>query len=155
MAIEIEHKYLIKHELWKLVVPEKTVIIKQAYLSTDPIKTIRVRIKDKKGFITIKGKAEGASRQEFEYEIPYEDASELIEGHSTNIIEKKRHIVTYEGHIWEIDEFLGLNRGLIIAEIELQSVNEKYQVPGWVDKNITLDYKYTNANLSLKPYSTW
>ena len=155
MPTEIELKYLVNQELWKQIIPEKSVEIKQAYLLTDPNKTIRIRTKGDTGFITIKGKSIGASRPEFEYEIPLSDAIELINGFSSNIIEKTRHYVTYERKLWEVDEFKGLNAGLILAEIELSDENEEYSVPDWVGENVTVDQKYANSNLSIKPFTTW
>ena len=155
MPTEIERKYLVNQELWKQIIPEKSVEIKQAYLLTDPNKTIRIRTKGDTGFITIKGKSIGASRPEFEYEIPLSDAIELINGFSSNIIEKTRHYVTYERKLWEVDEFKGLNAGLILAEIELSDENEEYSVPDWVGENVTVDQKYANSNLSIKPFTTW
>ncbi len=155
MATEIEHKYLINKELWKLIVPESSVEVKQGYLLTDPNKTIRVRTKGDKGFITIKGKNIGASRTEFEYEIPVSDAIDLINGFSSNIIEKTRHYITYENKLWEVDKFKGLNAGLIVAEIELANENEKYSIPNWVGENVTEDQRFANSNLSIKPFTTW
>jgi CYTH domain-containing protein len=126
MATEIEHKYLVIKDIWKKIIPNKSVEIKQAYLLTDPEKTIRVRTKGNSGFITIKGKSIGSSRLEFEYEIPIEDANELINKFCSNLIEKTRHIVIHDNNTWEVDEFKGLNEGLIVAEIELTSEDEKY-----------------------------
>jgi len=155
MATEIEHKYLVNSGVWKTIIPEKSVEIRQAYLQTDPEKTIRVRTKDDAGFITIKGKTVGASRPEFEYEIPIADANELIDKFCSNLIEKIRHIVTHYNHIWEVDEFKGLNEGLIVAEIELTGEDEKYSIPNWVGKNVTDDLRYANSNLTIKPFKTW
>jgi CYTH domain-containing protein len=155
MATEIEHKFLVFKNIWEKVIPYKSVEIKQAYLLTDPEKTIRVRTKGNSGFITIKGKSNGASRLEFEYEIPIEDANELINKFCSNLIEKTRHIVIHDDNTWEVDEFKGLNEGLIVAEIELKSEDEKYSIPNWIDKNVTEDLRYANSNLTLKPFSTW
>ena len=155
MATEIEHKYLVIKDIWKKVIPNKSVEIKQAYLLTDPEKTIRVRTKGNSGFITIKGKSTGASRLEFEYEIPIEDAIELINKFCSNLIEKTRHIVIHDDNTWEVDEFKGLNEGLIVAEIELTSEDEKYSIPNWIDKNVTEDLRYANSNLTIKPFTTW
>jgi adenylate cyclase len=129
MATEIEHKYLVIKDIWGKIIPNKSVEIRQAYLLTDPEKTIRVRTKGNSGFITIKGKANRASRLEFEYEIPIEDAIELINKFCSNLIEKIRHIVIHDNNTWEVDEFKGLNEGLIVAEIELTSEDEKYSIP--------------------------
>ena len=155
MPTEIEHKYIVRQELWKQIIPEKSVEIKQAYLLTDPNKTIRIRTKGDTGFITIKGKSIGASRPEFEYEIPVADAIELINNYSIHIIEKTRHYITIDNKLWEVDEFKGLNVGLIVAEIELTNENEKYSIPDWAGANVTEDQKYANSNLSIKPFTTW
>ena len=155
MATEIEHKYLVMKDIWEKIIPNKSVEIRQAYLLTDPEKTIRVRTKGNSGFITIKGKANRASRLEFEYEIPIEDAIELINKFCSNLIEKTRHIVIHDNNTWKVDEFKGLNEGLIIAEIELTSEDEKYSIPNWIDKNVTEDLRYANSNLTIKPFKTW
>lgn len=155
MATEIEHKYLVNLDIWKSIIPKISFEIRQAYLQTDPEKTIRIRTKGKHGFITIKGKNVGASRLEFEYEIPIADANELINKFCSNLIEKTRHIVTHEGNDWEVDEFKGLNDGLIVAEIELTDESEKYSIPNWVGKNVTDDLRYANSNLTIKPFKSW
>jgi len=155
MATEIEHKYLVIKDIWEKIIPNKSVEIRQAYLLTDPEKTIRVRTKGNSGFITIKGKANRASRLEFEYEIPIEDAIELINKFCSNLIEKTRHIVIHDNNTWEIDEFKGLNEGLIVAEIELTCEDDKYSIPNWIDKNVTEDLRYANSNLTIKPFKTW
>lgn len=155
MATEIEHKYLIKPELWKKVVPYTRVDIRQGYLLTDPSKTVRIRTKGNTGYLTIKGKTQGASRVEFEYEIPFADAMELLTHFCSQLIEKTRHLVLHEGKTWEVDEFKGLNAGLIVAEIELKSEEETYVLPDWVDKNVTEDLRYANSNLSVNPFSKW
>ncbi|MCD6068063.1 MAG: hypothetical protein K0S33_2889 [Bacteroidetes bacterium] len=155
MTYEIEHKYSVKPEIWKTVHPDKSVEVKQAYLHSDPDKTIRIRTMDSKGYITIKGKTVGASRPEYEYEIPHADALELIAGFATQVIEKRRHYVDYNGNTWEVDEFFGSNRGLMIAEIELSHEGQVYDLPEWIDKNITEDKRYSNSNLALRPYTTW
>ncbi|MEO5643408.1 MAG: CYTH domain-containing protein [Bacteroidia bacterium] len=155
MIIEIEHKYLVKAERWKQVTPFKIVPIRQAYLSKDPEKTIRIRVAGDKGFITIKGKSVGASRPEYEYEIPLAEAEELIKNFCNNLIEKTRHYVLYENKTWEVDIFEGLNSGLIIAEIELNAENEEYSKPDWIDHDVTTDKKYANSNLTVNPFTTW
>jgi adenylate cyclase len=155
MATEIEHKYLVNLDVWKNIIPEQSIEIRQAYLQTDPAKTIRIRTMGKSGYITIKGMAVGASRPEFEYEIPIAEANELINKFCSDLIEKTRHIVIHDNSTWEVDEFKGLNEGLIVAEIELTSEAEKYSIPNWVDKNVTDDLKYANSNLTIKPFKTW
>jgi len=155
MPIETEHKYLINHELWQQIIPNKSVQIKQAYLLTDPNKTIRIRTAGNAGFITIKGKTIGASRPEFEYEIPIEEANQLIESFCSELIEKTRYYVVHENKTWEVDVFEGMNVGLIVAEIELDDEDEEYKKPNWVTQNVTDDRRYANSNLSLKPFTTW
>ena len=155
MPKEIEHKYLIREDLWKKVVPEKSVLIRQAYLLTDPDKTIRIRTKGDQGFITIKGKTIGATRTEFEFEIPLQDALELIRTMCKEVIEKTRHYIHHNNKLWEVDVFSGDNTGLTVAEIELKSEAEQYSKPDWVDKEVTSDPKYTNSNLAVKPYCKW
>lgn len=155
MPTEIEHKYLVDKNLWKQIASDKCVKIKQGYLLTDPNKTVRIRTSGEKGFITIKGKTVGASRPEFEYEIPLDEANQLINHFCSNVIEKTRHFVNHETNIWEVDVFEGLNFGLIVAEIELKSENEIYTKPNWVTLNVTNDNNYANSNLTIRPYSTW
>lgn len=155
MSTEIEHKYLVKKKLWGMENPDKSVFIRQAYLAKDKNKTIRVRIADGKGYITIKGKTTGAGRPEYEYEILFSEAEELVNTYNKHTVEKIRHYIQYEGFMWEVDEFKGKNEGLMIAEIELPEENTFYQKPGWAGKNVTGIKKYTNANLSMKPYRTW
>lgn len=155
MAIEIEHKYLVDKNLWRQVISNRCVQIRQGYLSTDPNRTVRIRTSGEKGFITIKGKTVGVSRTEFEYEIPLSEANQLINNFCSSIIEKTRHYVNHENKIWEVDVFQGLNSGLIVAEIELEHEEETYTKPNWVALNITNDNNYANSNLTIRPYSTW
>lgn len=155
MAIEIEHKYLLDSHQFLQEKHLSKHFIQQAYVHNEPEKTIRVRIKDKQGFITIKGKSKGASRLEFEYEIPFRDAQELIRNFGQNTIEKYRYIFHYQGMTWEIDEFLGANQGLWIAEIELKNESEIYPKPSWILEHVTDDQRYANSNLALHPFTSW
>ncbi len=155
MPLEIEHKYIVNKSEWLKLKPENSLTIKQAYLSTDPEKTIRLRTLGNSAFITIKGKTTNAVRKEYEYEIPISEANEMIELFGENVIEKTRHYIHYQDHLWEVDEFFGLNDGLMIAEIELTSVDEIYTIPAWVAQNVTEDAKYYNSYLIKRPYSTW
>jgi len=155
MPTETEHKYLVNHELWQQIIPDKSVHIKQAYLLTDPNKTIRIRTAGNAGFLTIKGKTIGASRPEFEYEILLEEANQLIESFCSELIEKTRHYVVHESKTWEVDVFEGVNKGLIVAEIELDDEHEEYTKPNWVTRDVTDDRRYANSTLSLKPFTTW
>lgn len=155
MNLEIERKFLIDKTLWQQVKPEKSAFMKQAYLSVDPAKTIRIRIAGETGFLTIKGLSKGISRQEFEYEIPVSDANQLINDFTSEAIEKIRHYVTFENKLWEVDEFKGANEGLMVAEIELQSEAEKFEKPEWVLDDVTSDQRYANSSLSQNPFKNW
>lgn len=155
MATEIEHKYLVKYDLWKQVVPDESKAVKQGYLSSSPVSSVRVRVLGDQGFVTIKGKSTNASRLEYEYEIPLADAEEMLAKFCSQDIVKTRHYVQHGEHTWEVDEFHGLNQGLIVAEIELGHVDEHYELPEWISANVTSDKKYSNANLVLRPFSTW
>lgn len=155
MATEIEHKYLVKYDLWKQVVPDESKAVKQGYLSSSPVSSVRVRVLGNQGFVTIKGKSTNASRLEYEYEIPLADAEEMLAKFCSQDIVKTRHYVQHGEHTWEVDEFHGLNSGLIVAEVELGHVDEQYELPEWIDVNVTSDKRYSNANLVLRPYSTW
>lgn len=146
MALEIEHKYLVKNDNYKRI-SEESVLIRQGYLSRIPERTVRVRIKGDKGFLTIKGKNSGAVRAEFEYEIPIEDADRILQLCPPPLLEKIRYIVPFEGHIWEVDEFLGERTGLVTAEIELHDENEAYDIPDFVGDDVTGNPKYYNSNL--------
>lgn len=145
--MEIERKFLVDHKKWDaLIKPEPNQII-QAYLLNTPEKTIRIRVKGDKGFITIKGKTIGISRSEFEYEIPLSDAKEMIELFAEKTIDKYRYEIQIEKHLWEVDVFQGNLEGLILAEIELDSEIEKFVKPDWVTVDVSLDEQYYNAKL--------
>jgi adenylate cyclase len=155
MGQEIERKYLVNHSKWKLVDKPVGNHFRQGYLLTDPNKTIRVRQTDTKGFLTIKGLSVGATRPEYEYEIPLNEAKELLDNFSISELSKIRFEIIFEGKLWEVDEFLGDNFGLIVAEIELESEDEKFVIPDWIDKEVTSEEKYYNSNLTIKPYKNW
>ncbi|MDI9879404.1 CYTH domain-containing protein [Flectobacillus longus] len=155
MAVEIERKFLVKHELWHELDKPIPNFLKQGYLSTDPEKTLRVRATDDKGFITIKGKTQGMRRLEFEYEIPKDEALALLDNFTEQNIEKYRYLITYKEKTWEIDVFQGANEGLIVAEIELSSETEAFDIPIWAYMEVTDDPRYYNSRLSIKPYSSW
>ncbi len=154
MAIEIEKKFLIKHMPVAQITYSES--IKQGYIISNEKKVIRVREKGNKYFITIKGNKIGISRFEFEYEIPKSDALELFENFcDIGSIEKTRHYVKHHGHLWEIDEFHNENEGLIVAEIELNSEDEEFDIPDWILQEVTSDSKYYNMNLILNPFKDW
>jgi CYTH domain-containing protein len=155
MAVEIEHKYLVNKELWYKVQPRKGEHIRQGYIVNEPEKTVRVRTIRQRAFITVKGKSEGASRDEYEFRIPLKEANEMLDRFCGNVIEKTRYKVRYRRRTWEVDVFEGPNEGLIVAEIELQSEDQKYKIPAWVEQEVTGDLKYYNSNLSERPYSVW
>ncbi len=155
MGKEIERKFLIKDDTWKSMV-SKEVIIKQGYLNTDPNRTVRVRIKGDNGFITIKGSSKnGISRTEFEYDIPCEDAGEMLGMCDDHIIEKTRFEVPFREHLFEIDVFEGQNRGLVLAEVELKSEDQQVDLPNWIGEEVSGDKKYYNSYLSKYPFGQW
>lgn len=154
MGIEIERKFLIKNDKWKDAVQE-SFVLKQGYLNSEPSRTVRVRIKGDKGILTIKGKNKGAVRAEFEYEIPLQDAEALIQLCEKPIIEKERFIVLENNKVWEVDLFEGVNKGLQVAEVELQKEDEAIQLPDWIGKEVTSDARYYNSNLVQQPFCDW
>ena len=155
MPLEIERKYLVNLEKWLALSKPEAHHYRQGYIVTDPKKTIRVRITDTKCFITIKGETTGATRSEYEYEIPSKDAEELINNFCVAQLEKNRYKINYKNKLWEVDEFLEENEGLIIAEIELKKEEEIFKIPEWIANEVTGDERYYNANLVQNPYQNW
>ena len=155
MGKEIERKFLIDIEKWLLVEKPDGQLYRQGYLLTDPQKTIRVRLSETNGFLTIKGISIGATRAEYEYEIPIQDAKELLDNFSISELSKVRYKIIYNKKLWEVDEFLADNKGLIVAEIELKDENEHFDLPEWIDKEVTGEEKYYNSNLTINPYKNW
>lgn len=147
MGLEIEHKYLVKDDSWKQYA-ESSENICQGYLSRIPERTVRVRTRGAKGYLTIKGKNKGDTRLEYEYEIPLAEAIELLNLCIPPVIEKTRHIVNYCGNTWEIDEFFGALSPLVIAEIELTDSNVNYAIPPFIGENVTNNPAYYNSNLA-------
>jgi len=147
MAIEIERKFLVSGEFRHLAI--KKIRITQRYLSIDPDKTIRIRISGEKALLTIKGRPDAGSfsRNEWEFEIPESDASEMMKLCLPGIIEKTRYLVPAGKHLFEVDEFHGNNQGVIIAEIELNSESEEFEKPEWLGREVTGNPEYYNANL--------
>ncbi len=155
MAIEIEHKFLLADESWRGFV-HKSAVFKQGYLSSVANTSIRVRISGEQAWLNIKSAVIGTHRHEYEYEIPLADAEEMIADLCKNpLIEKTRHYVSHEGHLWEIDEFVGANEGLCVAEIELSEIGEMFTKPAWLGAEVTDDLRYYNNNLTVHPYSEW
>ena len=154
MALEIERKYLI--DLGKISTLENGIRIKQGYLSTDKNAVVRVRVKNDKAYLTIKGANNGISRLEFEYEIPFDEANEMLDNLCKKpVIDKTRYIIKHDIHIWEIDVFYGDNEGLVVAEVELKDENEKINLPSWIKEEVTSDNRYFNSNLMKHPYKDW
>jgi len=153
MGKEIERKFLVDLTRVNLN-PFKTTDIQQGYLTDDGKKVIRIRIEDDKAFITIKGKTEGISRDEFEYEIPHADGIQLI-GMCKKTITKKRTTIYFSEKYWTVDVFSGANQGLVIAEIELKDEKEYFAIPPWTIKEVSEESKYYNSNLIKKPYKRW
>ena len=154
MGIEIERKFLLKNDVWRDFA--KGVYYRQGYLNSTSERTVRVRTINEKGFLTIKGVAHGATRLEFEYEIPKDECNIMLDALAEKpVIEKNRYKVDYKGLVWEIDEFFGENRGLIVAEVELESEDQKFEIPEWIGEEVTGDPRYFNSNLIYHPYTKW
>jgi len=156
MAQEIERKFLVKDESYISEAFEATHIA-QGYLCLEPGRTVRVRIRGEKGYITVKGplSQSGMSRYEWEEEIPLEEAGQMIALCSKGLIDKTRYLVNYEGHTFEVDKFHGDNEGLTIAEIELKSEDEDFSRPHWLGEEVTGDRRYYNSQLVNNPSSRW
>ena len=153
MGTEIERKYLVKGSQWKNLA--QGVLYRQGYIATVGKATVRVRVIGDRGYLTIKGENSGTVRSEFEYPIPVEDAEEMLNGLCDSpLIEKFRYIIPYDNLLWEVDEFLGDNAGLIIAEVELKNEHQIITLPDWIDKQVTAP-KYFNSNLVKHPYKQW
>jgi adenylate cyclase len=155
MGIEIERKFLLKDDCWREQVITSTRI-SQGYLTQNEGKSsVRVRLSGDKANLNIKSRELAISRQEYEYSVPVEDAQKMLDTLCTGIIDKVRHHVEFQGHTWEIDEFLGDNSGLIVAEIELESEDSKFPPPDWLGKEVSHDPRYYNVNLISHPYCRW
>ena len=154
MANEIERKFLVVGNAWHEATNGRRY--RQGYLSTDSECTVRVRVVGTEGFLTIKGRTRGATRAEYEYPIPVEEADALLDNLCLRpLIEKVRYAIPYQGLVWEVDEFLGDNAGLVVAEVELESETQSIVKPDWVGTEVTDDPRYYNANLVHKPFTRW
>lgn len=147
MGVEIERKFLVDKKRWQKIKPTEGLFIAQGYLHNSKDKTVRVRTKGEKGFLTIKGATDGISRTEFEYVIPKKDAEELLCKFCPKRIEKTRYLVEHNGKTWEVDEFDFPNSGLILAEVELNSVEEQIALPEWVTEDVSDNPAYFNSNM--------
>ncbi|RKF05269.1 CYTH domain-containing protein [Tenacibaculum lutimaris] len=156
MTVEIERKFLVKSEAFKEISFQKNYI-KQGFLNSDKERVVRVRIKDDKGFLTIKGASNtsGTTRFEWEREIDKNEAESLFNLCEKGIIEKYRYLVKVDNHTFEVDEFLGENNGLLIAEVELKNEDENFTKPEWLGEEVTGIAKYYNSNLSKHPFISW
>lgn len=155
MALEIERKFLVDKDKWATIDKPEGILYRQGYILLDIHRTVRVRITPMHGYLTIKGISKGAVRNEFEYEIPREDALQLLDLFCTNEISKKRYCISLEGKLWEVDVFEGRNKGLIVAEIELNEEHESFVKPEWILDEVTEDTRYYNSNLSIHPFAEW
>ena len=153
MAKEIERKFLVKANAWRT---DNGTLIRQGYMHNEVDGIVRVRTKGECAYLTIKGGTTGITRLEFEYEIPLEEANELLDKLCQKpLIEKIRHEVQVGGLKWEVDEFLGKNEGLVVAEIELENEEQGFPKPSWVGVEVSEDARYLNSNLVKNPYSKW
>ena len=154
MGKEIERKFLINGDAWRMLA--EGTMYRQGYLNSAKERTVRVRTVGEKAFLTIKGITVGATRAEYEYEIPFDDCNALLDNLAEKpLIEKKRYTIKQGEFTWEIDEFFGDNQGLIVAEIELTSEDQKFDKPSWIGAEVTGDPRYFNSNLIKNPFTRW
>jgi CYTH domain-containing protein len=154
MAKEVERKFLVVGDAWRSLA--KGTMYRQGYLNSVKERTVRIRTVGDKAFLTVKGITIGATRVEYEYEIPTVDCNAMLDGLAEQpIIEKKRYKIPFGGLTWEVDEFFGDNAGLIVAEVELGSEDQKFDKPAWAGAEVTSDPRYFNSNLISNPFSKW
>jgi adenylate cyclase len=155
MALEIERKFLLKDERWRALAHERT-LLRQGYLANTERCSVRVRLAGEQGWLSVKAMTPGIARAEYEVPIASADAAAMLEQLCLGpLIEKWRHLVVYENHQWEIDEFLGENAGLVVAEIELDSEHDEFARPAWLGAEVTADVRYYNFRLATAPYRHW
>jgi len=151
---EIERKFLVRRELWSPTGPGTP--FRQAYIGTNPGRTVRVRVEGDQGRLTLKGPTQGLTRAEFEYSIPLADAEALLATLCDSpVVEKIRYHIPIGAHVWEVDVFQGANAGLVVAEIELDAEDEAFDKPAWVGEEVSFDPRYANTRLAQKPFTTW
>ena len=154
MGIEIERKFLLAGDAWRAL--GQPVLLRQGYLSAQRERVVRVRIEGEDAYLTVKGPSTGATRGEWEYPIPLADAGELLERLCEQpIVEKYRRRIAFAGNVWEVDEFIGENQGLVVAEIELASEDQPFERPAWIGEEVTHDARYYNSALVRQPFSRW
>ncbi|NDJ15782.1 CYTH domain-containing protein [Myxacorys almedinensis] len=152
--MEIERKFLISSDAWRTLATG--TLYRQGYIPSTDGRTVRVRIVGQQGYLTIKGKTQGISRAEFEYPIPVDDATQLLDTIcEPPLIEKYRYRIRLDSVLWEVDEFLGENQGLVIAEVELETETQAIALPSWVGQEVSGDLRYYNANLAKHPFQRW
>lgn len=156
MALEIERKFLVKDDRYKTMAYNASRIA-QGYICSSRGRTVRVRIRDEKGYLTIKGPSDsqGLGRYEWEKEIPIQEAQELMRLCEPGMIDKTRYLVKSGKHVFEVDEFYGENEGLTIAEVELESADESYEKPDFIGEEVTGDVRYYNSFLMKNPFTRW
>ncbi len=155
MATEIEHKFLVRDDRWRGQV-ERSVWIRQGYLTSNARCSVRVRVADGRGFLNLKSGTLGIQRSEYEYSIPLVEAEEILDTLCEKpLLEKIRHFLRYGEHLWEIDEFADDNAGLIVAEVELDHPDESFARPDWLGEDISHDLRYYNSQLARHPYRLW
>lgn len=154
MAIEIERKFLLKGDGWRSLATG--TLYRQGYITSGAGKTVRVRVAGDRAYLTIKGPSAGNARAEFEYEIPVADAEEMLNTLCDRpLVEKTRHKISHDGLIWEVDEFMGENQGLILAEVELTDTQQVFSFPDWIGQEVSADPRYFNSNLAKHPFTQW
>jgi adenylate cyclase len=155
MAQEIERKFLVLGDAWRDQVLRQTRM-RQGYLNESPMSSVRVRVEDDKAFLNIKSATLGVFRKEYEYPMPVDEANEILNDLAHKpLIEKTRHFVKYAGHVWEVDVFEGDNRGLIVAEVELDHEDEAVELPPWIGEEVSADPRYYNVCLVKHPFKDW
>jgi adenylate cyclase len=157
MAVEIERKFLVRNDSWRDAVT-RSATFKQGYVVTGSREkgSVRVRVTDDEAWLNLKSVTRGIQRLEFEYPLPLQDAMQILDSLCESpIIEKTRYYIDFEGHTWEVDVFEGENKGLVVAEVELDSVNESLSLPEWVGSEVTDDVRYYNACLVKHPFNAW
>ena len=155
MGVEIERKFLIRDESWRSQA-ERSVKMRQGYLTSDARCSVRVRLAGERGFLNVKSGTLGIRRSEFEYPIPAAEAEEMLDTLCEQpLLEKTRHFVRHGQHLWEIDEFAGDNAGLIVAEVELRRPDEAFARPDWLGEDVSHDIRYYNSQLARHPYRAW
>ena len=152
MGVEIERKFLVK-EGWQPT--GEAVSIKQGYLPGTGPMLVRIRLEDQRALLTLKGRTEGVTRSEYEYEIPVQDAQELLLRCRKKVVEKTRYFVIHGDYTWEVDVFAGANKGLVVAELELSDEDEAFDRPDWLGAEVSSDARYYNSNLAEHPFSEW